>query len=160
MEHISCPTSEWPLNPFCPSISLSILSLFCCPHFLYLFLRLSPSLLPSSLALSASHMYSGVVNTMSFFPPQCSAGCQYRRWTPSRQLCLCWALWFTVRGHSPQTGNLWKLPFWQPSPEVSFEPPNANQSTETGNEGTSYASLLCAVVNHWPCSPLQIFLNF
>lgn len=83
---------------------------------------MSPSLpfLPTHSPLStfSSEWRCGKHRVLSF--PQCSVGCQCRRWTPCRQLCLCWALWFTVRGHSPQTGNLWKLSFWQPSPQVSF----------------------------------------
>lgn len=97
-----------------------------------------------------SPVLGGVVNAMSCFFPQCSVGCQCRRWTPSRQLCVCWALWFTVQGHSPRTGNLWKLPLWQPSPQVSFYTLEANQNKEAGNQGRSCSSLLCATINCWP----------
>lgn len=159
VEHISCPSNEWPLHPLCPSILfLSLpLSLFCCPQtvFIHPLVPFPAPILPCPLCLSHV-LRCGKHHVL--FSPQCSVGCQYRRWTPSRQLCLCWALWFTVQGQSPQTGNLWKLPFWQPSPQVS-PPPEANRSTETGNEGTSYTSLLCAVVNHWPRSPLFEIFN-
>lgn len=79
-----------------------------------------PSSLPPHPPLSPlpSVRRCGKRRVLSF--PQCSGGCQCRRWTPSRQLCICWALWFTVWGHSPRTGNLWILSFWQPSPQVSF----------------------------------------
>lgn len=63
-----------------------------------------PTLHPTLLSTFPSVRRCGKRHVLSF--PQCSAGCQCRRWIPSRQLCLCWALWFTVRGHSP--------PNWQP----------------------------------------------
>lgn len=109
------------------SIHFSLYSLFLLPSLSPALCHLSPALvplpllsptLPSTLSTLPNVRRCGKRHVLSF--PQCSAGCQCRRWTPSRQLCLCWALWFTVRGHSPRTGNLWKLPFWQPSPQVSF----------------------------------------
>lgn len=103
------------------------------------------------LPVSTSVRRCGKRHVLSF--PQCSAGCQCRRWTPSRQLCVCWALWFTVQGHFPQTGNLWKLPYWSPSPQVSFWPSEVNQSKETGNQGANYTSLLCATIDRWSCTP-------
>lgn len=110
----------------CPEINLRT----CLDAHVCLLIRRSPSTFP----LSASYIfYSFTLPLLSTLPswrrcgkhrvlsfPQYSAGCHCRRWTPSRQLCLWWALWFTVWGHAPQTGNLWILPLWQSSAQVSF----------------------------------------
>lgn len=81
---------------------------------------ISSSSLPPHLPLSSLPIVKrcGKRHVLSF--PQRCAGCQCRRWTPSRQLSLYWALWLTVQGHSPRTGNLWKRPFWLSSLKVSF----------------------------------------
>lgn len=106
-------TSPPPLSIYFLLYSLPML---CVVYLLFLF----PSSLPPHPPLSTipSVRRCDKRRVLSF--PQCGAGCQCRRWTRSRQLCLCWALWFTVLGHSPRTGNLWKLPFWQASVQVSF----------------------------------------
>lgn len=101
------------------AVSLSLTLPMLCVVFRLFLVPIPSSLLPHPpLSTLPSVRRCGKHHVLSF--PQCSAGCHCRRWTPSRQLCLCWALCLTVRGHSPRTGNLWKLPFWQPSPQVSF----------------------------------------
>ena len=115
--HNTCPASERLPVPFVhlsPSFAPSVF--FFLSHLLVPFFS---SLPPTFLSLpSPSVRRCGKRHVLSF--PQCSASCQCRRWNPSRHLCLCWALWFTVRGHPPRTGNLWKLPFWHPSLQVSI----------------------------------------
>lgn len=117
--------SEEPLHSLCPSISVS-LSLCLASYVAFISSSFSPSLLlhPSRPPPPVSPpVFGGVVNTMSFLSLSAARVASAGDELPVDNFVFAEHSDSQLRGHSQQTGNLWKLPFWKFTPQVSVYPP-------------------------------------